>query len=69
MYSVGLYSSCPRSMEVRTPDGDFVREKDYRSSIYDVISSWLALVGKPPPDVGENYENNPSTVAKIINPP
>lgn len=68
MYSVGLYSSCPRGMEISTPDGDYVRETDFRLSMYDVISRWLALVGKPPPDVGENYDNRPSTLAKIINP-
>lgn len=68
MYSVGLYSSCPRGMEISTPDGNYVRETDFRLSIYDVIFRWLALTGKPPPDMGENYDNSPSTLAKIINP-
>ena len=67
MYSVGQYSSCPRGMEIRTPDGEYVREMGFRLSMYDGTSRWLALVGKPPPDVGENYDNNPSTLDKIIN--
>ena len=68
MYSVGLFTTIPRGASVRTPDGDFVREEDFRLSRYDVFSRWLALVGKPPPDVGENWENVGSTLARYINP-
>lgn len=52
MYSVGLFTSViPRgtSVSVRTPDGDLVRGDDFRFSMYDVFSRWLALVGKAPP--------------------
>lgn len=68
MYSVGLYSSISRGREVCTPDGDVVQADDFQLSPYDVISRWLALVGKPPPDVGKNYENGNSTLARYINP-
>jgi hypothetical protein len=67
MYSAGLLSSTSRGSNC-TPDGGFVDGNDFRLSMYDISSRWLALVGKPPPDVGENYENLHSTVARIINP-
>lgn len=68
MYSVGLQTAIRRDASVCTPDGDFVRGQDFRLSKYDMYSRWLALVGKPPPDVGENYENVGSTLARYINP-
>lgn len=68
MYSVGLYSSISRGREVCTPDGDVVQADDFQLSPYDVTSRWLTLVGKPPPDVGENYENENSKLARYINP-
>lgn len=68
MYSVGLFTAIPRGTSVRTPDGDFVREEDFRLSMYDVFSRWLALIGKPPPGVGDNWENVGSTLARYINP-
>ena len=35
---------------------------------YDIISRWLALVGKPPLDVSENYKDWDSSLARRINP-
>lgn len=68
MYSVGLLSSTFRGRTKCTPDGGFVDGNDFRLGMYDISSRWLALIEKPPPVVGENYENQHSTVAKIINP-
>lgn len=68
IYFVGLCSFLPRGREIATPDGDYVREGDFRLSPYDVISRWLELVSKSPPDAGVNYDNSPSTLAGVINP-